>query len=50
MLADTTHAKVAVLAAGHQFLETALALELGVQVIKKSNNSYDCVLPLKVWA
>ena len=44
MLADTTHAKVAVLAAGHQFLETALALELGVQVIKKSNNSYDFLL------
>jgi hypothetical protein len=44
MLADTADAKVAVVAAGQQFLETALALELGVPVIKKNNQTYDFLL------
>ena len=44
MLVDTTHPRLAVIAGGHQFLETALAAELGVSVIKKTNTSYDFVL------
>jgi len=44
MLADIADAKVAVVAAGQQFLETALALELGVPVIKKNRQAYDFLL------
>ena len=44
MLADIADAKVAVVAAGQQFLETALALELGVPMIKKNNQTYDFLL------
>ena len=36
MLADTTHIKLAVVAAGFQSLEKALALHLNVPVVKKS--------------
>ena len=44
MLADTTDTKLAVAVGGFQFLENALALELGVPVIKKTNNAYDFLL------
>ena len=44
MLADTTDTKLAVVAAGFQFLESALALELGIPVIKKTNKGYDFLL------
>jgi len=44
MLADTTDTKLAVAAGGFQFLENALALELGVPVIKKTNKAYDFLL------
>jgi len=44
MLADTTDAKLAVVAGGFQFLENALALELGVPVIKKTHKAYDFLL------
>ena len=44
MLADTTNAKLAVVAGGFQFLENALALELGVPVIRKTDQAYDFLL------
>lgn len=44
MLADITHPRLAVAAAGFQFLEQALALDLGVPVIKKANTNYDFLL------
>ncbi len=36
MLVASTHPKLAVIAGGHQLLETTLAAELGVPVIKKT--------------
>ena len=44
MLADITHIKLAVVEAGFQSLEKALALHLNVPVIKKSSDKYDFVL------
>ena len=44
MLADTTNAKLAVVAGGFQFLENTLALELGVPVIRKTDQAYDFLL------
>ena len=44
MLANTTDTKLAVAAAGFQFLEAALGLELGLPVIKKTNKAYDFLL------
>ena len=44
MLANTTDTQLAVAAAGFQFLEAALAIEVGVPVIKKTNKTYDFLL------
>ena len=44
MLVASTHPKLAVIAGGHQLLETTLAAELGVPVIKKNNTGYDFVM------
>ena len=44
MLVASTHPKLAVIAGGHQSLETTLAAELGVPVIKKNNTGYDFVM------
>jgi len=48
MLADTTDTKLAVAAGGFQFLEHALALELGVPVVKKTHKAYDFLLRFTV--
>ena len=44
MLVASTHPKLAIIAGGHQLLETTLAAELGVPVIKKNNTGYDFLM------
>lgn len=44
MLVDMAHPKLAIIAAGFQFLEQTLAQELGLSVIKKSKPEYDFLL------
>ena len=44
MLADLSNTKIAIITAGYQGLEKALATELGLPLIKKANKDYEFLL------